>query len=146
MDTELEKILASAKKARLIPTLPDSKKEEKATSCLLSTFMVVPEFARQVLSDVGAPVGKRIHIECYTEVVFKSSEPGKNFRPDGLIVIKGGSKTWMALVESKIGNSQLSTEQVEDYLDLARRHGIDSVITISNQQQKAVLQGGIQLL
>lgn len=133
MDTDLEKILSSANKARLIPTLPDSKKEEKATSCLLSTFMVVPEFARQVLSDAGAPVGKRIHIECYTEVVFKSSESGKNSRPDGLIVIKGGSKTWVALVESKIANNQLSQEQVEEYIDLARRHGIDSVITISNQ-------------
>lgn len=133
MDTSLEKILSSAKKARLIPTLPDSKKEEKATSCLLATFMVVPEFARQVLSDAGAPVGKRLHIECYTEVIFKSAESGKNSRPDGLIVVKGGSKTWMALIESKIGNNQLSPEQVEDYLDLARKHDIDSVITISNQ-------------
>jgi len=70
MDTDLEKILGSAKKARLIPTLPDSKKEEKATSCLLAVFMVVPEFARQVLSDVGAPVGKRIQIECFTEIEF----------------------------------------------------------------------------
>lgn len=133
MDTDLEKILASAKKARLIPTLPDSKKEEKATSCLLATFMVVPEFARQVLSDAGAPVGKRIHIECYTEVSFKVNEPHKNYRPDGLIVIKGGAKTWKALIESKIGNNHLIPEQVEDYLDLARKHGIDSVITISNQ-------------
>ena len=77
MDSDLEKILASGQKARLIPTVADSKKEERATSCLLSTFMIVPEFARQVLADAGAPVGKRLHIECYTEVVFKTSDSGK---------------------------------------------------------------------
>jgi len=133
MDTDVEKLLASGKKARLIPSLPDSKKEEKATSSLLSTFMVVPEFARQVLSDAGAPVGKRLQIKCYTEVVFKSTETGRNPRPDGLIVVKGGSKVWMALVESKIGNNHLFSEQVEEYLDIARKNGINSVITISNQ-------------
>jgi len=133
MDTDLAKILSSAKKARLIPTLPDSKKEEKATSCLLAVFMVVPEFARQVLSDAGAPVGKRIQIECFTEIEFRTPEPGKNSRPDGLIIIKSGSKEWVALIEAKIGNSHLSPEQIEEYLDLARKHGIDALVTVSNQ-------------
>lgn len=133
MDTDLEKIIVKATKARLITTLPDSKKEEKATSCLLATFMVVPEFARQVLSDVGAPVGKRIQIECFTEINFKTPEPGKNSRPDGLIIIKSGSKEWVALIEAKIGNNHLSPEQIEEYLDLARKHGIDALVTISNQ-------------
>jgi hypothetical protein len=36
-------------------------------------------------------------------------------------------------LKSAMGNGQLSSEQVEEYLDLARKHGIDALITISNQ-------------
>ena len=57
--------------ARLIPTVADSKKEERATSSLLASFMVVPAFAQDVLSTIGAPTGKRVRVTCYTEVVFK---------------------------------------------------------------------------
>jgi hypothetical protein len=133
MGSEITKILASGQLARLIPTVADSKKEERATSSLLASFMVVPIFAKEVLADVGAPVGKRLKITCFTEVTFKASDNGKKPRPDGLIVITHGSKNWTALVESKIGNSELTKDQVENYLDLARQHGINSVITISNQ-------------
>ena len=41
--------------ARLIPTLPDSKREEKATSILLAAFRVVPIFALDMLKEAGAP-------------------------------------------------------------------------------------------
>jgi len=131
--SEITTIHASGQLARLIPTVADSKKEERATSCLLATFMVVPIFAREVLASAGAPVGKRLKINCFTEVTFKASDKGKGPRPDGLIVISNGSKNWTALVESKIGNSELTKEQVETYLDLAKQHGINAVITISNQ-------------
>lgn len=40
--------------ARLIPTLPDSKREEKATSILLAAFRVVPIFALDMLKEAGA--------------------------------------------------------------------------------------------
>jgi hypothetical protein len=95
--------------------------------------MVVPAFAREVLSNAGAPVGKRLKIVCYTEVTFKTSDKGKKPRPDGLVVISNGPKNWTALVESKIGNSELTKEQVEEYLDLAKQYGINALITISNQ-------------
>ncbi len=133
MQPEITTFLASGQLARLIPTVADSKKEERATSSLLASFMVVPVFAREVLSDAGAPVGKRLKINCYTEVTFKTSDKGKKPRPDGLIVITNGSKNWTALVESKVGNSVLTKEQVENYLDLAKQYGINAVITISNQ-------------
>ena len=133
MDTNLETILFSGQHARLTPIVSGSKKGERATCCLLSTFMVAPEFAKQVLSEAGAPVGKQLHVECYTKVIFKSGNKSNNSRPDGFIVVNFGSEQWMALVESKIGNSQLSSEQIEGYLDLARMHGINAVITISNQ-------------
>lgn len=133
MISEITSWQASRQLARLIPTVADSKKEERATSSLLASFMVVPGFAREVLSEAGAPVGKRLKIVCYTEVTVKTPDKAKRPRPDGLIVITNGSKKWTALVESKIGNSELTKEQVEAYLDLARNYGINALITISNQ-------------
>jgi hypothetical protein len=118
--------------ARLIPTVADSKKEERATSSLLASFMVVPAFAQDVLSSVGAPTGKRARVICYTEVVFKSKKDKKS-RPDGLLVVTAGSKEWSALIESKIGTAELRKDQIEDYLDLARDVGANAVITLSNQ-------------
>ena len=133
MSSEILSQLASGQLARLIPTVADSKKEERATSTLLASFMVVPSFAMNVLSDAGASMGKRSRVTCYTEVVFKSADKGNNPRPDGLVVIKNGSKTWTALIESKIGSSELTNEQVEEYLSIAKQYKINAVITISNQ-------------
>lgn len=133
MSSEIISQLASGQLARLIPTVADSKKEERATSTLLASFMVVPSFAMSVLSDAGATIGKRSKVTCYTEVVFKSPDKGKMPRPDGLVVIASGSKTWTALIESKIGNAELTNEQVEEYLLLAKQYKINAVITISNQ-------------
>lgn len=131
--SEIISKLTSGQLARLIPTVADSKKEERATSSLLASFMVVPSFAMSVLSDAGASIGKRSKVTCYTEVVFKSLDKGKGPRPDGLIMINNGSKVWTALIESKIGNSELTNEQVEEYLSLAKQYKINAVITISNQ-------------
>jgi len=130
---EVQSQLTSGQLARLIPSISDSKKEEKATSIALASFMAVPEFAARVLESIGASVTKRSKIECYTEVVFKDSPVEADKRPDGLIVIKTGNKVWSALVESKIGRSDLQKEQIESYLTLARQLKIDAVITVSNQ-------------
>lgn len=133
MTIKIKDLLVSGRLSRLIPVLADSKKEERATSSLLSSFMVVPAFAQEVLAELGAPMGKRSTVECYTEVCFKPDEKLKATRPDGLIIVSSGSNTWSALVESKVGNSTLTIDQVEAYLDLARAHGINAVITISNE-------------
>lgn len=122
----------SGSKARLIPVVADSKKEERATSVLLSTLMVVRQFADAVLSEVNTQVGVRTKVKCYTEVVFDTKGNSKT-RPDGLIVVTLGQKIWSAIVESKVGNAELTKEQVECYLDLAKEVGADAVITISNQ-------------
>ena len=125
--------LMSGQLARLIPVVVDSKKEERATSTLLASFMVVPAFALRVFSQAGANLGVRSQIKCYTEVTFKTSDKDKVSRPDGLVVITNGKKVWTALIESKIGSAELSSEQIEEYLMLARVHKIDALITISNQ-------------
>jgi hypothetical protein len=118
--------------ARLIPTLPDSKREEKATSILLAAFRVVPIFALDMLKDAGAPAGKRVKIHCLTEVVPKDQKEAK-LRPDGLIYIETGRSTWSAIVESKVGLNDLDPGQIESYVGIARKLQCDAVITISNQ-------------
>ena len=128
----LEK-MKSGELARLNPTVPDSKKEERATSILLATFRAVPDFARSMLNDAGVSTPKRSKIECFTEVAFEIPGSNRSVRPDGLIVISSGKKTWCALVESKTGTATLKQDQCEDYLVLARQLGIDAVLTISNQ-------------
>ena len=43
------------------------------------------------------------------------------------------NRVWTSLVEVKTGRNDLQTEQLENYLEVARRHGIQALLTISNQ-------------
>ncbi|KGN32452.1 stress response protein [Knoellia flava TL1] len=70
-------------------------------------------------------------MECYIEVPFMLGE--KKVFPDGLIRVSRGTKTWTALVEVKTGSNELTTEQLENYLDVAREQGFDALLTISNE-------------
>lgn len=118
--------------ARLIPTSGINGAEEqerRATSALLAVMSAVREFARAVLGPLGAPAGS---VETYIEVPFDLAD-GRRIFPDGLIRVKRGSKEWTALVEVKTGSNELTTEQLEQYLDVARDHGYDCLITISNE-------------
>ena len=133
VQNELEKILANAEVARLIPTVAVSKKEERGTSSLLATLQIVPDFTKAVLSEAGASISKSTIITCYREVIFSSYKSDKKLRPDGVIELKTRNNVWRAIVESKIDNSDLDSEQIESYLDLAKEHSINAVITISNQ-------------
>src|SRR3954462_7770420 len=119
--------------ARLIPTVGikgQEEQERRATSSLLAVMRAVPEFGHDLLKELGAP--KSPTIETYTEVRFKDSA-GKTVIPDGAIVCQRGGKTWTCLVEVKTGRAALRDEQVNGYLDVAREHGFDGVLTISNQ-------------
>ncbi|CAN0564938.1 unnamed protein product, partial [Ectocarpus sp. 12 AP-2014] len=72
-------------------------------------------------------------ITTYTEVTFDVKGNENLGRPDGLIVIEIGKRQWTALVEAKVGKSEISAEQLERYLQIAKAQKIDAVITISNQ-------------
>jgi len=117
--------------ARLIPTSgingPDEQ-ERRATSALLAVIPAVREFGRALLKPYGAPAGT---IEAYIEVPFLLGD--KKLYPDGLIRVSRGARSWTALVEVKTGSNELATEQLENYLDIAREQGFDAVITISNE-------------
>jgi hypothetical protein len=117
--------------ARLIPTSGISGAEEqerRATSALLAVMGVVKEFSRAILSPLGAISG---NVETYIEVPFMLGE--KRCYPDGLIRVTRGSRSWTALVEVKTGRNELQTEQLENYLDIARDQNFDALITISNE-------------
>lgn len=126
--------LSQGERARLFPILSEKNKEARALSPFLATLSVVRDYATEVFADVGVRIGPRSSIECYTEVCFAADKKaGDRSRPDGLIVIDTGRSRWSALVEAKIGDAELKTEQIERYLDIARRNKVDAVITISNQ-------------
>jgi hypothetical protein len=118
--------------ARLLPTVGirgQEEQERRATSILLAIMHAVPEFGHALLHDLGAPRSSRI--DTYAEVRFKVGD--KTVIPDGAIVCERGKKAWTCLVEVKTARAELRAEQVTAYLDVAREHGFDGVLTISNQ-------------
>ncbi len=126
----MEELVASGERARLFPVLSESSKEGRATSIFLSCLAASPDLAASLFGTIGRRVGVRTQIEVYTEV----GNAGKpELRPDGLILLRTGNSTWSALLEAKVGSSDLEQSQIEVYLDLARTHKVDAVITVSNQ-------------
>lgn len=89
----------------------------------------VPDFGHAILSAIDAPRG---HISTFAEVQLKDAD-GKLSIPDGAIVVERGKTVWRCLVEVKTSGAPLKVEQVERYLDMARDHRFDAVLTISNQ-------------
>lgn len=119
------------RQARLIPTSGINgvqEQERRATSALLAVMSAVKEFGRSLTKGIGAHVGE---IETYIEVEFDLD--GKKVIPDGLIRVTRGTRVWTALVEVKTGRNDLNAEQLENYLEVARRHGMQAVLTISNE-------------
>jgi|SaaInlStandDraft_2_1057019.scaffolds.fasta_scaffold63379_1 hypothetical protein len=116
------------KTARLIPT--SEKKELRATSALLAALTVVRPFSKALLAETKASKASRAEVTAEIEPSFQP----KGKRPDGLIeVYTGRSKTFVALVETKVGSGRLNAQQVKNYLSIARSNRFDCLITISNE-------------
>lgn len=118
--------------ARLIPVsgLKGQKDQERrATSVLLAVMGAVPDFGYALLCPLGAPKGR---IRSFAEVQFRDVD-SKLSTPDGAVIVERGKKQWRALVEVKTGGAELGAEQVGRYLEMAREHGFDCLLTISNQ-------------
>ena len=130
--TTLPDFIKQGEPARLIPIVADSSKEQRIASVFLALLPKIPELASSLLSSVDVKIGKRTKIETFTEVVLECGQEAAD-RPDGLIRIDTGRGEWRALIEAKIGKSEIKEEQVVRYLELARSNKIDAVITISNQ-------------
>ena len=117
--------------ARLIPVsgvTASAEQETRATSSFLAILMAVSEFGRSLTGGWGAFPGT---LETFIEVTFKRKD--KVSRPDGLIRVTRGSRTWVALVEVKTQRERLKIDQVMDYVTIAKENGFDAVVTISNQ-------------
>jgi hypothetical protein len=117
--------------ARLIPTAQQT--ELKTTSTTLAVISAVREYAETLLKPLGAPIGSRAKVSCFTELVFNDKRL-KNIqdRPDGMICVTNGKRKWIALIEAKVKKEKLKAKQVESYLDICKVVGADCVITISN--------------
>lgn len=127
--------LESGERARLIPVTSSRQKELAAVSTVLSVFRIVPEYARIMLEEAGAPWSKRSRLSAWSEVCFKKKKQTRSSlpRPDGMLVVDTTRSEWVALVEGKIKGEEIKAEQLERYMDLAREVGADAILTISNQ-------------
>ena len=117
--------------ARLIPTSGINgadEQERRATSALLAVMSAVREFGRGLIRPLGAPAG---NVETFIEVPFQHGD--RRIFPDGLVRVSRGQKQWTALLEVKTGSNVLRADQLEPYLDVAKEHGFDALITISNE-------------
>lgn len=117
--------------ARLFPVAGignGEEQERRATSALLATMRMVREFGAALVAKCGGPRGT---IATYIEVPFGQDEEA--YRPDGVIEVTRGQRTWTALVEVKTASGRLDAEQIDHYVDIARARSFDAVITISNE-------------
>ena len=117
--------------ARLFPVAGiggGEEQERRATSALLAVMTLVKEFGRVLTSRCGAPAGT---LETFIEVPFGHEDEA--YRPDGVLRVKRGQRTWQALVEVKTAVGKLGLDQVDSYVDIARDKGYDAVVTISNE-------------
>jgi hypothetical protein len=130
---ELSEYLERGESARLFPALSETQKEGRTLSILLACMASVRELRETLLESADQRLGKRTKFHAFTEVVLKSDDEKERDRPDGLLIIEKQSGEWRALVEAKVGKAQLTSEQVERYVRLAKAHKIDAVITVSNQ-------------
>src|SRR5262245_26686696 len=88
----------------------------------------VREFGHAVTQPLGAPAGP---LETFVEVPFGTG--AGRCVPDGLLRVRCGQRTWIALVEVRTGGHDLQAEQIGTALDVARRERFDAVLTISNE-------------
>lgn len=118
--------------ARLLPTAGirnQNEQERRAASALLAVMGAVPDFCHALLSGTRSPKGA---VSTYTELRFRDGDE-KLHIPDGAVVVERGKRRWSCLVEIKTGRARLEGKQVSRYLDLAREHGFDGLLTVSNQ-------------
>lgn len=122
---------------RLFPSVhitTDREAELRATASLLTIIRAVSEFGKRVVRLSGGPAGR---LSCFTEVPYQlecgGGNPPEELRPDGLIQVVRGKTRWVALVEVKVGRSNLDPKQIDNYHRLARQEHADAMITVSNQ-------------
>jgi hypothetical protein len=114
--------------ARLIPLLKMGD-EMALTSIFLSALRIVKEFRDQIFKD--AKISKAGKAYYFTEICFPDLS---ECRIDGLLVVVSAGKIKdAAFFEMKNKNNQIDSNQIAKYCDLAKKLGVKSMITVSNE-------------
>lgn len=115
--------------ARLIPTYKTGD-EMALTSIFLSSLRLVKEYRDNIFKEIKLSRGGRAYY--FTEVSFPDID--KKSRVDGMIVtiVKGAIKD-VAFFEMKNKNNGIDKEQIEKYLELAKKLKVDKLVTVSNE-------------
>lgn len=103
------------------------EQERRTTSALTSTMQAVPLFARAITSRAGATAGS---FEGYLEVPYTKGE--SRVIPDAVWKVSRGARLWTGLLEVKTGAGKHTREQLENYLDIAKKNKYNVVISVSN--------------
>lgn len=131
--SEEDPVQIIAQESRLIPI--GKKDDEMAmTTVFLSSLKYIKEFRNLVSDPIG--LSKTGSIYCYTEVSFPFvfSEDEKKYRFDGLVlVVSAGRIKDAAIFEMKQGKNPVEKEQIERYVEMARKLHIPRLVSVSNQ-------------
>ena len=92
---------------------------------------IVRDLSHELLTPLGASSAGKATVDTYTEVTLDSH--GKSVRPNGVIRVTYGKRSFTALVEVKTGDNRLDKNQINEYWQSARQAGYDHIITISNE-------------
>jgi len=115
---------------KLIPTFKQPERQ------LLSVFFALMEgskaFRTRFLAACGYKAGKTASFMSAMEPQYEKAKYPE-VRPDGLLSCKRGSSHWAAFVEAKCDKNPIRSEQIQNYLELAKMLSVDTVISISNE-------------
>lgn len=127
--------------ARLIPLLKTGD-EGALTSIFLSSLKLVKEFKDDIFKEIKlSRIGYSLYL---TEVIFHDID--KTSRIDGLILVISKSTIKDAVVfEMKNKNNSLDKEQIDRYIGLSKKIGIDKMVTISNEFVSDSSQSPVQI-
>ena len=117
-----------AQEARLIPLLKTGD-EGALTSIFLSAIRLIKEYRDSLFKEIKLSRGGTPHY--FTEVVFKDVD--EKSRIDGLIIVVSKGTIKEAVVfEMKNKNNSVDKEQVDQYIGLCKKIGVNTMATVSN--------------
>ena len=128
-DQFVESKQIQAQPARLIPTLKTGD-EMALTSIFLSSIRLIKEYRDSIFKEIKCSRSGKAYY--YTEGYFP--ELDKESRVDGMIIVvaKGIIKDAVFL-EMKSKSNGIDKDQIEKYIELAKRLKIDKLVTVSNE-------------
>lgn len=101
-------------------------------SVFLALLKISPEIRGAFLEMCGFRGGRTSRVKVFMEVTFKGSKY-PDVRPDGLLHCERGQTNWSLFIEAKAEGSQIRSDQIHAYAELAKLTGVNGILTISNE-------------